>query len=498
MVRDLSSGALLHTDAVQAPNWIDIATEAADYDLVSVTGHKVGSPVGTGALVVRDGVELDPLIVGGGQERGRRAGTPDVAGAVSFAAALGEATEQRDASVERLRVLRDGLIDGLIDRLGDRVVVSAAPNGDRSHIAAGIANVCIAGVQSEALLFLIDAQGVRASAASSCSSGAQDPSHVLAAMGIPRELAAGSLRLSLGHTTTARRGRAGHRDHRRCGGAARPLRRRLRCPDRRLQRPSAGASNGTGARRKILVAMSGGVDSSVAAALLLDAGHDVAGVTMKLWGGPSDTGCCSVSDVDDARWVADQLGIEHHVFNFGDDFERHIVAPYAADHAAGRTPNPCVECNRHIKFSRLLRRADALGFELVATGHHARIVEGAGGARIARGADAAKDQSYVLHMLDAAVLARLCLPVGEMTKSQVRAEAQARGLVTACQARQSGRLLHHLANGSSQLPRRAHRDAAGTAGRHVGATGRHSRGGGAAHCRPAPRPRRCWGWLAPL
>ena len=202
VVRDLSPGALLHTDAVQAVNWIDVAAETAGYDLVSVTGHKVGSPVGTGVLVVRDGVELDPLIIGGGQERGRRAGTPDVAGAVSLAAALAEATEQRDESTERLRVLRDGLIDGLADRLGDRVLVSAAPgNGDRSHIAAGIANVCIAGVQSEALLFLIDAAGVRASAASSCSSGAQDPSHVLAAMGVPRDVALGSLRLSLGHTS---------------------------------------------------------------------------------------------------------------------------------------------------------------------------------------------------------------------------------------------------------------------------------------------------------
>ena len=204
VVRDLAPEALLHTDAVQAVNWIDVAAETADYDLVSVTGHKVGSPVGTGVLVVRDGVELDPLIVGGGQERGRRAGTPDVAGAVSFAAALAETTEQRDESVERLAVLRDSLIDGLIGRLGDRVLVSAArSNGDLSHIAAGIANVCVAGVQSEALLFLIDAEGVRASAASSCSSGAQDPSHVLAAMGVQREVALGSLRLSLGHTTVA-------------------------------------------------------------------------------------------------------------------------------------------------------------------------------------------------------------------------------------------------------------------------------------------------------
>ncbi len=202
LVRHLAPDALLHTDAVQAVNWIDVAAETVDYDLVSVTGHKFGSPVGTGVLVIRKGVELDPLIIGGGQERGRRAGTPDVAGAMSFAAALTQTVEQRDASVARLVVLRDRLIEGLTDSLGERLAVSAADrNGNRDHIAAGIANVCITGVQSEALLFLIDAAGVRASAASSCSSGAQDPSHVLAAMGIPRELALGSLRLSLGHTT---------------------------------------------------------------------------------------------------------------------------------------------------------------------------------------------------------------------------------------------------------------------------------------------------------
>ena len=124
---------------------------------------------------------------------------------------------------------------------------------------------------------------------------------------------------------------------------------------------------------KVLLAMSGGVDSSVAGALLLEQGHEVVGVTMKLWGGDSDSGCCSVSDVDDARRVAQQLGLDHLVFNFGEDFDAHVVEPYVAAHARGVTPNPCVECNRHLKFDRLLRRADQLGFDAVATGHHARI-----------------------------------------------------------------------------------------------------------------------------
>lgn len=182
---------------------------------------------------------------------------------------------------------------------------------------------------------------------------------------------------------------------------------------------------------RVLVAMSGGVDSSVAAALVRDEGHEVVGVTMRLWGGPSDSGCCSVSDVDDARRVAHQLDIEHLVFNFSDDFDRQVVGPYVDDHVRGLTPNPCIECNRHLKFSRLLDRAIALGFDAIATGHHARIDHTGSGPRLARAADRAKDQSYVLHMLDADCLERLLLPIGSMTKDAVRARATALGLRTA-------------------------------------------------------------------
>ncbi|HUY30837.1 MAG TPA: tRNA 2-thiouridine(34) synthase MnmA [Acidimicrobiales bacterium] len=184
---------------------------------------------------------------------------------------------------------------------------------------------------------------------------------------------------------------------------------------------------------RILVAMSGGVDSSVAASLLVDAGHEVVGATMKLWGGPSDSGCCSAADVRDARRVCDHLGVDHHVFNFTDEFAAAVVDPYVADHAAGRTPNPCVECNRHLKFGALLERADRLGFAAVATGHHARVDRdpGSGRPRLLRGADAAKDQSYVLAALTAAELARVVLPIGRLTKPEVRALAERRGLATA-------------------------------------------------------------------
>ena len=180
--------------------------------------------------------------------------------------------------------------------------------------------------------------------------------------------------------------------------------------------------------------MSGGVDSSVAAALLVAEGHEVTGATLKLWGGPSDSGCCSVADVDDARRVAQQVGIDHHVFNLAEEFEASVVDPYVTAHAEGLTPNPCIECNRHIKFDRLTARARRLGFDALATGHHARVASprpGGTARRLLRGVDPAKDQSYVLSMLGQDDLVGLCFPVGHLTKSEVRRRAAELGLRTA-------------------------------------------------------------------
>lgn len=186
---------------------------------------------------------------------------------------------------------------------------------------------------------------------------------------------------------------------------------------------------------KVLVAMSGGVDSSVAAALCLDAGHEVVGATMKLWDGPAGAsgGCCSVADVEDARRVADQLGIAHYVFNFTGEFNSWVVDPYVVEHSRGRTPNPCIECNRHLKFDRFLDRATSLGFDAIATGHHARLVRDDRSDRhlLLRGKDPLKDQSYVLAVLAQHQLRRCLFPIGEMTKEEVRRHAVDIGLKTA-------------------------------------------------------------------
>lgn len=186
---------------------------------------------------------------------------------------------------------------------------------------------------------------------------------------------------------------------------------------------------------KALVAMSGGVDSSVAAALMLEQDYEVIGVTLKQWEGEHGqmplAGCCTVSDAEDARRVASQLAVPYYVLDYVDEFTAKVVDHFGEMYAAGKTPNPCIECNRRVRFNVLLERTAALGCDVLVTGHHARIVTDAGGHHLMRAVDGTKDQSYVLHMLGQDELARIRLPVGEITKDEVRRIASRLGLRTA-------------------------------------------------------------------
>ncbi|MPZ70515.1 MAG: tRNA 2-thiouridine(34) synthase MnmA [Actinobacteria bacterium] len=200
----------------------------------------------------------------------------------------------------------------------------------------------------------------------------------------------------------------------------------------------SGGAGGLGRRSprrpKAVIAMSGGVDSSVAAALLKEDGYDVTGIMLKLWKGDdinNASGCCSLSAADDARRVADVLDIPFYVHNFADRFEETVIDDFRTDYLSGRTPNPCVRCNQWIKFGTLLDRARALGADVLATGHYARVEDRGGHRVLKRGVDRNKDQSYVLWMLSQSDLEHVHFPVGPLEKTETRTIAESLGLRTA-------------------------------------------------------------------
>jgi tRNA-specific 2-thiouridylase len=404
---------LLHTDAVQAAGLEELDVGTVGVDLLSLSGHKLGAPAGIGALFVRRGVDLIPLLHGGSQERERRAGTENLLGIVGFGVAARLACEGREARKVRVRALRDRLWEGLsssvseISRIGD-------PAG-----LAGTLAVSFAGLRGDALVVALDAAGVAASTGSACAAGAPEPSPVLLALGHDEDSA----------RSVVRRPRAWGRRM-----TPEVLRERIGSvlgSERILDDLWARKPPGT----RVVSAMSGGVDSSVATAVLRAAGFDVVGVSMRLGSSAQradgHTGCCSLDDFDDARRVSACLDVPHYVVDLRDLFEAKVVDPFVETYLAGRTPNPCTLCNRDVKFDAFWDYARTAGAEAVATGHYCRILRGGTGLELHTGRDEEKDQSYFLFTLQSAELARTLFPVGDLEKGAVRALASALDLPVA-------------------------------------------------------------------
>lgn len=416
-----SHGILFHTDAVQAFGHIPIDVEEMKIDLLSASAHKLGGPKGVGMLYVRKGIRMNSMIKGGSQERNLRAGTENVAGIVGF----GKAAELAAEHMSEAREYVSGLSAHMRRRLVEEIP-GCVMNAEGAERLPGHVSVCIPPVEGESVLVLLDMKGICASSGSACTMGSNEPSHVLLAMGRTPEEAKGSLRFTLSAENTKEE----------IDETIDELKKIV--SDIRSMMGYHVESSVSQKKKRVVVGMSGGVDSSVAALLLKRQGYDVVGVTMQIWQDEDSCrvqengGCCGTSAVEDARKVAETIGIPYYVMNFKEEFQREVIEPFTEEYLCGRTPNPCILCNRKVKWEALLQRSLEIGADYIATGHYARIEKLDNGRWCIRNSvTSGKDQTYALYNLTQVQLSHTLMPVGDYTKEEIREIAAKAGLPVA-------------------------------------------------------------------
>ena len=464
-----------------APLPVDFA--ASGVDALSLTGHKLGGPVGAGALLLRRDAACTPLLHGGGQERDVRSGTLDVPGVMSLATAVRAAVGDIERRTATLTALRDDLVARVIAEVPD-ARLNGVPLDRPGERLPGNAHLSFPGCEGDSLLMLLDARGIECSTGSACTAGVARPSHVLLAMGLderPRPRLAALLARPQLHGRRRRRRRRGDRPRRR----ARPPRRGR--AGAVMTWPTALIA---GAHREVLAAMSGGVDSAVAAARLRDAGHEVTGVHLALSAKPATMregarGCCSVEDSRDARRCADVLDIPFYVWDLADPLPRRRRRALRR-RVRGRAHARTRACGATRRSSS--RRCWSGRGRWASTPSARATTRGSTTASLRRAVDPDKDQSYVLGVLRPDQLAGALFPLGDSPKAQVRAEAAARGLVVA--EKPDSHDICFIPSGDTRgVPRRAHRRGAGRDGRPVRRGRRAPPRRPRLHRRPAPRPR---------
>lgn len=416
---------LFHTDAVQAFGHVPIDVETMKLDMVSASAHKLGGPKGVGMLYVRKGTPMTSLIKGGTQERNMRAGTENIAGIAGFGKAAEIALTGMQETMRRVGELAGYMKQRIALEIPDCIM-----NGDGAKCLSGHVSVCIPPLEGESVLVQLDMKGICASSGSACTIGSNEPSHVLLAMGRTQEEAKGSLRFTLSSENT----KAEVDETVDCLKEIVARTRKMMGYRGRF----GGNVQVKKHREKVVVGMSGGVDSSVAAMLLRDQGYDVVGVTMQIWQDENSCriqengGCCGLSAVEDARKVAQALEIPYYVMNFKEIFQKEVIDRFTEEYLRGRTPNPCILCNRKVKWEALLQRSMEIGADYIATGHYARIQKLPSGRWCIRNSvTALKDQTYALYNLTQEQLQHTLMPVGEYAKDEVRAMAARAGLPVA-------------------------------------------------------------------
>jgi len=393
------AGVMLHVDASQATRTMKLNVARLGADLVTLNSGKVYGPKQVGALYVRSGVELKPLVRGGGQELGLRSGTENVAGVVGFAAALVAASEQADAERKRLVKLRN-ILKQACGRVEFRF--------DNRHQSPNFL-VIETGLDAERLVYALDERGVQVGMGAACAANKREESKVLGGS---------ALRLTLGKLNDEEN-----------------VRRAGRIIAEEIERERKRKRRGQGKGKKVIVGLSGGVDSSVAAALLVEQGYNVKGVYMKNWSRDlSGMRCPWREDLADAKRVATRLGIDFEVWDFEQEYFRRVVKTFIAGCKRGQTPNPDVLCNQWVKFRAFLERAEAEGAELIATGHYARMVDG----KLMAALDTTKDQTYFLYRMPKAALEKTLFPLGDLRKTEVKQLAQKMGFRTAAKKESMG------------------------------------------------------------